>query len=115
PRFVAWGSAVGEIAIGLGMIAGLLTPLAAAGVVVVAINAFWSVHRFAGFFVFRRPDEGWEYVATLAVGAAVIAVSGPGEPSLDTLLGWDRTLSGSVGSWIVLAGAVLAVAQLAWL
>lgn len=58
----ARGSAFGEIAIGLALIAGLLTTPAAAGLTATMTVAFGSIHRFAGFFVFERPDEGWEYV-----------------------------------------------------
>ena len=58
-------SAFNEIAVGVILIAGFLTPVAAAAVAGTMLVAFWSIHRFAGFFVFRRPDEGYEYVATL--------------------------------------------------
>jgi putative oxidoreductase len=115
PRSVAIGSAVGELAMGVGLIVGLLTPFAAAGVVIVSISAFWSVHRKAGFFVFRRPDEGWEYVATLAVSALVVAVLGPGRYSLDQVLRWADALSGAAGAWIVAAGAAVAALMLSLL
>lgn len=113
PRPVAIASAFGELATGAGLVVGLLTPAAAAGVVMVAANAFWAIHRFAGFFVFRRPDEGWEYVATLAVLATGIAVLGPGEYSLDHLLGWADALDGWVGLAVVAGGLVVASLQLA--
>jgi putative oxidoreductase len=113
PRPVALASAVGEIAAGAGLVAGLLTPVAAAGVVMVAANAFWAIHRFAGFFVFRRPDEGWEYVATLAVLATGVAVLGPGPYSIDHLLGWTDALDGGIGLAVVAGGLVVAAAQLA--
>lgn len=112
-RLSAIGSAVGEVAIGLGLITGLLTSVAAAGLVIPMTVAFWSIHRFAGFFVFRRPDEGWEYVATLAVGAATVALAGPGRYSVDSWLGWDDALDGWTGLLIVLAGVVVAALQLA--
>lgn len=113
PRPVAIASALGELAAGAGLIVGLLTPAAAAGVVIVAANAFWAIHRFAGFFVFRRPDEGWEYVATLAVLATGIAVLGPGEYSLDHMLGWADSLDGWTGLAVVGGGLVVAAVQLA--
>lgn len=113
PRPVAIASALGELAAGAGLIVGLLTPAAAAGVVIVAANAFWAIHRFAGFFVFRRPDEGWEYVATLAVLATGVAVLGPGEYSLDHLLGWTGSLDGWTGLAVVGGGLVVAAIQLA--
>ena len=67
-------SAFGELAIGAALVAGLLTSPAAAGLVATMVVAFWSIHRFAGFYVFKRPDEGWEYVATLCVVATFVAV-----------------------------------------
>lgn len=111
PRLNARMSAYNEIVIGLGLIAGLLTPIAAAGLAATMLVAFWAIHRHAGFFVFHRPDEGYEYVVTLAVAALVIAVVGPGEVSVDSVLGLDW--SGWVGAWVYLAGLVVAVVQLA--
>jgi uncharacterized membrane protein YphA (DoxX/SURF4 family) len=51
----ARASAVGEVAAGA---AARLTLFAAAGAVAVMTVAFGAIHRFAGFFVFMRPDEG---------------------------------------------------------
>ena len=73
-------SAGNEVAIGLALIAGLLTSAAAAGLAATMLVAFWSIHRFAGFFVFHRPDEGYEYVATLTVAMFVLGLLGPGIP-----------------------------------
>lgn len=115
-RHAEWnavGSAVGEVAIGLGMAVGLFTSVVAAALVIPMAVAFWSIHRFAGFFVFKRPDEGWEYVATLAVAAAVVAMAGPGRYSLDHLFGWADTFDGLVGLAIVAGGLLVAALQLA--
>lgn len=109
----ARGSAFGEVAIGLGLVSGLLTAPAAAGLVATMTVAFGSIHRFAGFFVFHRPDEGWEYVATLAVAAIALATLGPGELSLDAAFGIDQSLSGWVGLVIGLAGVLVGIGQLA--
>lgn len=102
-------STFGEMAVGL--VLGLLTPIAAAGVIATMTLAYGSVHRFAGFFVFKRPDEGWEYVATLSVAALAIATLGPGSISLDAALGLN--LAGWRGFLIALAGVVLGAVQLA--
>ena len=73
----------GEIVGGLGLVMGLLTPLAAAAVagtmttaafVNNAENGYWSVAK------------GWELNGYLVVVAAALAVAGPGALSLDTLL-----------------------------
>lgn len=109
-RLQARLSAAGEVLIGLGIAVGFLTPVAAAGLVAVMFTAFWTVHRFAGFFVFHRPDEGWEYVATLAVAAVALATLGPGFVSVDAVLG--IALDGWVGLAIALAGVVAAAGQL---
>jgi hypothetical protein len=73
--------------------------------------AFWSIHRFSGFFVFNRPTEGYEYVTTMAVVALVIAIFGPGGISLDAVIGTD--LDGLVGAGIFGLGIVAAAGQLA--
>lgn len=111
PRLNARLSFLNEIAIGAALIAGFLTPIAAAGLAATMLVAFWSIHRFAGFFVFHRPDEGYEYVATLAVAALVIAIVGPGGFSVDEALGID--LTGGVGAAIYGLGLVAGFGQLA--
>lgn len=113
PHLNAAASAVGEIAIGLGMMLGLLTSLSAAGLVATMAIAYWSIHRFSGFFVFARPDEGWEYVATLATASVVVGILGPGDLSLDALAGLDRVMAGWTGLLISVAGIPLAALQLA--
>jgi len=106
-------SAIGEIAIGLGLAAGFVTSFAAAGLVVVMSVAFWTVHRFAGFFVFKRPDEGYEYVATLAIFAAVLSIFGPGQFSIDAATGLAGDLDGTVGLLVCLGGLLAGALQVA--
>lgn len=111
PMLNARLSFLNELAIGAAVIAGLLTSVALAGLVATMVVAFWSIHRFAGFFVFHRPDEGYEYVATLAMLALVIATVGPGAYSLDSVIGID--MSGALGAAIIGLGVVAGAAQLA--
>lgn len=106
-------SAASEILVGLALIAGLLTTAAVVGVVATMFVAFWSIHRFAGFFNFHRPDEGYEYVATLAVISAAVAVIGPGQYSLDHLLGIAGDLDGWVGAAAVAVGLAVGAGQIA--
>jgi putative oxidoreductase len=106
-------SAFGEIAVALGVAAGFLTSFACAGLITTMTVAFGAIHRFVGFFVFKRPDEGYEYVATLAVAALVLATLGPGAASIDNAIGIDTTFDGWVGLGVAAAGVVLGAAQLA--
>lgn len=112
-RLNAFLSSANEIAIGLALIFGILTAVAAAGLAATMFVAFWSIHRFAGFFNFHRPDEGYEYVATLAVIALALTITGPGSASLDSSLGIAENLDGWVGAGIFGLGILAAVGQLA--
>jgi putative oxidoreductase len=89
----AWLASGTEIAAGVLLVLGLLTPLAAAGVVGVMVVAWIANHLGHGFFIFR-PGEGWEYVMTLAVVALTIGALGPGSWSLDDVLGWEDLAGG---------------------
>lgn len=115
PRLNAMASAGTELAIGLALIAGFLTTISAAGLIAITVTAFGAIHRFAGFFVFARPDEGYEYVATLAVASLALATLGPGSVSIDSAIGLATNLDGWTGLVIALAGAVAGFLQLALL
>src|SRR6201997_1710260 len=73
-------AATTECAAGLGLAAGLLTPIPAAGFVALMLVAAWAVHRPNGFFIVK---EGWEYNLVLAVSAVAVATVGAGRFSLD--------------------------------
>ncbi|MEU7066741.1 DoxX family membrane protein [Streptomyces sp. NPDC046161] len=66
---------------GLGLAAGLLTPLAGAAVVGTMINAI-AVHGAGAFFA----PKGIEYELLLTAGAAALALTGPGRYAADRLL-----------------------------
>lgn len=102
-----------EIGIGLGFLAGFLTSFAAAGLVAMMFVAFWTVHRFAGFWITARPDEGYEFVLVLSTAAIAVALLGPGEWSLDHMFEIADDFDGTVGALIVGGGFIAAVAQLA--
>src|ERR1700737_1143557 len=97
---------------GLMFAIGLLTPLAAAGIVGIMSVAGIVVHRRNGFFITK---EGYEYVLVIALTASGVAVIGPGPRSLDHgLFGWhDVTgwggLALSAGLGFVAAAGLLAV------
>jgi putative oxidoreductase len=102
-----------EIGIGLGLLTGLLTSIAAAGVVAMMVGAFWTVHRYAGFWITARPDEGYEYVFVLVSAAVAIALLGPGKWSLDHALEIAGDLDGTTGALILAGGFAAGIAQLA--
>ena len=93
-KFHATVAAATEMSAGLGLAAGLLTPIPAAGFVSLMLVAAWTVHRHNGFFIVK---EGWEYNLVLAVSAVAVATLGPGRFSLDwvifgvndPLIGWN--------------------------
>ncbi|MEA3509925.1 MAG: DoxX family protein [Actinomycetota bacterium] len=113
PELQWFASTATEIGVGVLLIAGLATPLAAAGLVAVMVVAFWTVHRSAGFWVTARPDEGWEYVLVLGAVGAAIAIGGPGEFSIDAVIGFEDLLNGWVGAALVVGAVVAAGAQIA--
>lgn len=110
-RMQAMMSSGTELAVGAGLISGLLATPAAAGLAAIMVVAWVSNHRKAGFFVFNRPTEGWEYVMTLTALGVTIATLGAGEISLDRVFGVD--LSGWTGLFIGLGGIVAGFGQLA--
>ena len=113
PELQWFASTSTEIGVGVLLIVGLGTPVAAAGLVAVMAVAFWTVHRSVGFWVTARPDEGWEYVLVLGTVGAAIAIGGPGEFSIDAMLGIEDSLNGWVGAALVVGGIVAAAAQIA--
>ena len=113
PELQWFASTATEIGVGVLLIIGLGTSLAATGLVAVMAVAFWTVHRSAGFWVTARPDEGWEYVLLLGTVGAAIAIGGPGELSIDAAIGIEDVLNGWVGAALVIGGILAAAAQLA--
>ena len=93
--FHAWVTATVEVGAGAMFAAGLLTPLAAAGIVGIMAVAGIVVHRTNGFFITK---EGYEYVLVIALTAIGVSAVGPGRWSLDhALFGWhDITGWGAV-------------------
>ncbi|WP_059008673.1 DoxX family protein [Streptomyces specialis] len=67
---------------GLALALGLLTPLAAAAVLGTMINAAVAVHWEGGFFA----PEGIEMPLLYGLGAAALALTGPGRYAADTFV-----------------------------
>jgi putative oxidoreductase len=111
PLLQARAAAATEIGAGLLFAVGLLTPLAAAGMVGVMTVATWAAHRMNGFFIFNE-GQGWEYTVSIAAVAFAVGTVGPGQISVDHAL--DLTVEGWSGAWIAGGLGLLAgVAQLA--
>jgi putative oxidoreductase len=106
PRLAALSAGVFETGAGLFLAAGLLTPLAAAAIIGVMINATVSAKWSQGLI------GGYELDMLYATIAAGLAFTGAGAYSIDAVLGWD--LAGttwglvSLALGIVVAGLVLA-------
>ena len=97
----AYVATVTEIGAGVLLLLGLLTPLAAAGVLGTMLVALVTAHIKNGFFIFR-PGQGYEYVLMICVVALALAGTGAGWLSLDHALGYP--ISGWA-SYAVCAGA----------
>ena len=98
----AWTASLTELGAGALLIAGLLTPLGAAGIIGVMVVAWITNHMKNGFFIFR-PGEGYEYVMTLTFCGIALAGLGGGKYSLDNALnifdppGWWGVAIGGLG------------------
>src|SRR5437763_7627660 len=75
---------------------GLLTPLAAAGVLGVMVVALIANHLKNGYFIFR-PGEGYEYVLFITFTALALGALGGGGWSIDRVIA-DH--SHDVGRWL---------------
>jgi putative oxidoreductase len=106
PRLSAIAAGLGEAGGGLLLALGLLTPLGAAALLGVMINAGLVVHLRNGLWV---SDNGLEYPLVLSAVAAGIALTGPGGWSLDDALGWNDVAAG----WRLAAVALGVAAGLA--
>ncbi|MFJ5807270.1 DoxX family protein [Streptomyces sp. NPDC093093] len=87
---------------GLGLAVGLLTPLAGAALVGTMINAI-AVHGVGSFFA----PEGIEYELLLTVGAAALALTGPGRYAADRFLPVLRENRAAHGALALALGVVL--------
>jgi putative oxidoreductase len=108
-----------QVAAGVLLVLGLLTPLAAAGAIAYVTNALLATVATAhatGHMWFFLPD-GIEYQALLIAALAAITLVGPGRYGFDAGRGWARRpfigsfallllgIGGGVAGWIFLNGA----------
>ena len=96
-------ASVTELAGGVLLVVGLLTPLAAAAAVGTMAVALVANHLRNGFFIFR-PGEGYEYVLMIIVVGLAIGALGGRQASFDHALGLADDLEGGLG--LALAGGL---------
>jgi putative oxidoreductase len=82
----AWMAALTEIGSGALLALGLVTPLAAGGMLAIMVVAGITAHRSNGFFIFNA-GGGYEYVLVLGAAALCLGATGPGQWSLDNAFG----------------------------
>jgi putative oxidoreductase len=111
PLFWASISLVAELGGGLALIAGVLVPLAGAGLVAQTIVLFKKVHWPNGFW---STKGGIEFPVAFGVGAFAVQVLGPGAWSLDALLPVDVLYEPAV-RWTLLGLAVVGALIAAWM
>ena len=103
PRRNAYAAGISEAAGGALLAVGFLTPLASAAITGTMAVAVVKAHLANGPWV---TSGGWEYNAVLIAAVLALAEDGPGEVSLDHLLGTER----SGPAYGLLAGALGAAA-----
>ena len=102
-RYAVLGG-ISEAGGGLLLVLGLLTPLAAAAIIGMMINAIFAVHIENGIWA---QNNGYELPLVMAVAAGAIAVGDGGSASLDRMLGLDL---GGVIAWLgILLGVITGV------
>jgi putative oxidoreductase len=95
----ATAAGIAESAGGAAVLAGAATPLASSVLIATMITAIHRVHLRNGPWV---TDQGYEYNLVLIAALAALAEVGPGSPSIDGLLGTEK--SGT--KWALLALAL---------
>lgn len=86
PGFLQALAAVGEFGGGLGLLLGLLTPLAALGVMCTMAGAYILVHSGDPWIASKPGTKSWESASLYFIPALAIFLAGPGSISLDALI-----------------------------
>src|SRR5918911_2241448 len=89
-RLFALAAGLGEFGGGVLVALGLLGPVGPALVIAVMLVAMLTVHAGHGFFAGKN---GIELPLLYAVGALALALTGPGQYSLDALLGLEPLIT----------------------
>ena len=93
------------------LILGLVTSLAAAALITIMVEAFWTVHLPRGLQG-TKPGGGWDLVVMLVIVGFAIAILGPGDGSIDHSLNIAGDLNGRFGFTVGAWGVVVAAAHL---
>lgn len=86
PAAIPYLVSFGELAAALGFVVGLLTRIAAAGMLIEMLGAVFLIHWKNGFFMNwegKLKGEGFEYPLTLAIVLLALAIAGAGAYSID--------------------------------
>jgi putative oxidoreductase len=102
-----------EMGVGVLLILGLATPLAAAGLISVMLVALVTSHRKNGWFIYNANGGGVEYVITISFFAFLVGSLGAGSYSIDAhqsvlCLGYGAAVAVTV--LVGVAGALLQLA-----
>ena len=98
-RLFAVVSVIAELGGGLALALGLLTPLAATLLIGQSLVIIFAAHWSRGFF---NRDNGYEFPLALIAGVIAVLLLGPGEVSVDQVVGF--ALGGDVRAWLVALG-----------
>ncbi len=112
----AWLASLTELGAGALLVVGLLTPLAAAGVMGTLLVALITNHWRNGFFIFNK-GEGYEYVLMIVCMALTLGTIGAGRYSLDKALSYPvapQSRAAFLITAIVGIGSALALVALFW-
>lgn len=77
PGSIAYVTIAAELAVGAGLLLGVLTRIAALGGLVIVLGTIVTVHGSKGW-LFTNKDGGWEYPAFWAVALVVQVLLGDG-------------------------------------
>jgi putative oxidoreductase len=84
---LSWVTGLTEVGASVMLVLGLVTPLAAAGVLGIQLSVVWAKHG-GGFF--EGSGAGFEFELTLVVIALVLLLAGPGRLAADARTPWGR-------------------------
>lgn len=108
---LSWATGITELVAGAFVVLGVLTPLSAAAILAIMINAVLLKYTNGVFVSGPAGGDGVEFSTVLGLGAGCLVFSGPGRVALDNGRAWHRRPA----SWGVLSLVIgIAVAVLVY-